>query len=59
MQIWKWVLVLGLIFLITYNPSSRGSKVVNYFTSETLGRNGQFPEVSRKAQKHSDTSDDN
>lgn len=23
MQIWKWLLVIGLLFLITYNPSSR------------------------------------
>lgn len=22
MQIWRWLLVLGLLFLITYNPSS-------------------------------------
>lgn len=23
MQIWKWLLMLGLLFLITYNPSTR------------------------------------
>lgn len=23
MQIWKWLLVIGLVFLITYNPSTR------------------------------------
>jgi len=22
MQIWRWLLLLGLLFLITYNPSS-------------------------------------
>lgn len=23
MQLWKWFLIIGLIFLVTYNPSSR------------------------------------
>ena len=23
MQIWKWLLVIGLLFLVTYNPSTR------------------------------------
>ena len=58
MQIWKWVLVFGILFLITYNPASRGSKVVNYFTSETIGGDGQFPKTPGTAQKHSYTSDD-
>lgn len=59
MQIWKWLIVLGILFLITYNPS-RGSKVVNYFTNDQLGGNGQFPVEKRQrtSQKHSDTSDD-
>ena len=65
MQIWKWLLVLGLIFLISYNPSrGGGSKLVNYFTSDTIGGN-VFPGESRgntafegTAQKYSNSGDD-
>lgn len=62
MQIWKWLLILGLLFLITYNPSrGGGSKLVNYFTNDSIGGNGQFPRDAPQkgeTQKHSNTGDD-
>ena len=60
MQICKWVLLIGLLFLITYQPSQGGGKLMNYFTNESVGGN-EFPErptMSGEAQKHSDTSYD-
>jgi hypothetical protein len=30
MQLWKWAFVIGLLFLITYNPAS-GGNVANFF----------------------------
>lgn len=29
MQIWRWVLLIGLLFLITYDPSTR--TMANFF----------------------------
>jgi hypothetical protein len=55
MQLWHWLLLLGLVFLITYDP--RTGNVVKYFTTplsvevEDASRNG----TSRKAQINSDT----
>jgi len=41
MQLWKWILLVGLVFLIMYNPSQgRESKLVNYFTRDSVGGNG-------------------
>jgi hypothetical protein len=57
---WKWLLLIGLLFLITYQPSRGGGKLMNYFTNESVGGNA-FPErptMSGEAQKYSDTSDD-
>jgi hypothetical protein len=57
---WKWLLLIGLLFLITYQPSRGGGKLMNYFTNESVGGN-EFPErptMSGEAQKHSDTSYD-
>jgi hypothetical protein len=57
---WKWLLLVGLLFLITYQPSRGGGKLMNYFTNESVGGN-EFPErptMSGEAQKHSDTSYD-
>jgi hypothetical protein len=60
MQIWKWLLMLGLLFLITYEPSRGGGKLINFFTNDSVGGNG-FPErptMSGEAQKYSDSGDD-
>jgi len=60
MQIWKWLLLLGLLFLITYQPSRGGGNLVNYFIHGKVGGN-DFPEraaMSGEAQKHSNSSDD-
>jgi hypothetical protein len=49
MQLWHWLLLLGLVFLITYNP--RTGNVVKYFADPiSVESNG-----SRKAQIDSDT----
>jgi hypothetical protein len=41
MQIWKWLLMLGLLFLITYEPSRGGGpKLVNYFIDEESSASG-------------------
>jgi hypothetical protein len=37
MQIWKWVLLLGLLFVITYQPSGKAS---NFFTEPIVVNNG-------------------
>lgn len=60
MQIWKWLLLLGLLFLITYEPSRGGGKLMNFFTNDSVGGN-DFPTraaMSGEAQKYSDSSDD-
>jgi len=61
MQIWKWLLVIGLLFLITYEPSrGGGGKLMNFFTNDTVGGN-EFPTraaMSGEAQKYSDSGDD-
>lgn len=33
-QIWPWVLLLGLVFLISYDPSTRN--LANYFDQEVV-----------------------
>jgi len=57
MQLWQWLLLLGLVFLISYNP--RTGNISKYFGSEILeGRpNGDAPRPSRKAQSNSDPSE--
>jgi hypothetical protein len=55
MQLWKWLLALGLLFMITYEPSRGGGKLMNYFIHGTVDGT---PDVSRETQKYSDSSDD-
>lgn len=47
MQLWKWMLVIGLLFLITYNPSS-GGKVGNFFNDPMVGGNDEFSNRNAK-----------
>ena len=56
MQIWKWLIVLGLIFLITYNPSTR--TLSNYFEPPRV--DGVIPgtEAARETQSYRRPSDD-
>ena len=59
MQIWKWLLVIGLLFLITYNPSTR--TMAKYFDDSRIDRGNVFPvtsQSSRETQSDSGASDD-
>lgn len=58
MQIWKWLLIIGLLFLITYNPSTR--TMAKYFDDPRLDTGNVFPDhkPSREAQSDSGASDD-
>jgi hypothetical protein len=60
MQIWKWLLMIGLLFLITYQPSRDGGKLMNFFTSDSVGGNDfpTRPAMSGEAQKYSNSGDD-
>ena len=51
MQLWHWLLLLGLVFLITYNP--RTGNLGSFFAKEISveDRNG----ASRETQSDSDT----
>lgn len=53
MQLWHWVLLIGLLFLITYNP--RSGNLDDFFDlNVSVEQNG-----SREAQSNSDTSQQN
>ena len=58
MQIWKWLLLFGLLFLITYNPSTR--TMSKYFDESTVETENVYISArpSREAQSHSSPSDD-
>lgn len=43
MQIWRWLLVLGLLFLITYDP--RSGNLAKYYT-EPVVEDGKNPAVT-------------
>jgi len=52
--------MIGLLFLITYQPSRNGEKLINFFTNDSVGGN-EFPAraaMSGEAQKYSNSSDD-
>jgi hypothetical protein len=52
--------MLGLLFLITYEPSRGGGKMMDFFTSDSVGGN-DFPAratMSGEAQKYSNSGDD-
>jgi hypothetical protein len=53
MQIWKWLLLIGLLFLITYNPSTQ--TMSKYFDDPRID---VFTEPKREAQSDSGASDD-
>jgi len=56
MQLWHWLLLLGLVFLITYNP--RTGNLTKYFGSEiSEGRRDGVPRPSRETQSDSDSSE--
>ena len=48
MQLWHWLLLLGLVFLISYNP--RTGNLGNFFTKEIA-----VEDASRATQSDSDT----
>ena len=55
MQLWHWVLLLGLVFLITYSP--RTGNLRDFFDTEVSeGRqNDDTPRPSREAQSNCNT----
>jgi hypothetical protein len=50
MQLWHWLLLLGLVFLISYNP--RTGNLGNFFTREISVEDHN---ASRETQSDSDT----
>ena len=56
MQIWKWLLVLGILFLITYNPSTR--TMSKYFDDPRLDTGNVIP-AEGTPQGDRGSSDDN
>jgi hypothetical protein len=56
MQLWHWLLLLGLVFLITYNP--RTGNITKYFGSEiSERRHDDAQRPPREAQSDSDSSE--
>ncbi len=56
MQIWKWLIIIGILFLITYNPSTR--TMAKYFDDPRLDTGDVFPKPKRETQSNSGASDD-
>ena len=58
MQIWKWLVLIGLLFLITYNPSTRTME--KYFDGSTVETENVYISArpSREAQSDSGPGDD-
>jgi hypothetical protein len=50
MQLWHWLLLLGLVFLITYNP--RTGNLGSFFAKEV---SVEAQNASRETQSDSDT----
>ena len=50
MQLWQWLLLLGLVFLISYNP--RTGNISKYFGQEISEGDVKSPRSSRKAQSN-------
>jgi hypothetical protein len=52
-QVWPWVLLIGLVFLISYDPSTRN--LANYFDQERVetdhGSDGAPQEYSSSRNK--------
>ena len=55
MQLWHWVLLFGLVFLISYSP--RTGNLRDFFDYEISegDRHGDTPRPSRKTQSNSNT----
>ena len=54
MQLWHWVLLIGLLFLITYSP--RTGNLKDFFDPETSeGNHDESPRPSREAQSNRHT----
>jgi hypothetical protein len=45
MQLWPWILLLSLVFLISYDPGTRN--LANYFDSPVVERDGSITEAER------------
>lgn len=57
MQIWRWVLLIGLLFLITYDPSTR--TMANFFEGPMVeGDRHGGPAPTSETQIDSYSSDD-
>lgn len=57
MQIWRWVLLIGLLFLITYDPSTR--TMANFFEGPMVeGDRHGGPASTSETQIDSYSSDD-
>jgi len=58
MQLWKWVLLFGLLFAIMYDPSTR--TMTKFFDDPRVERGNVFPTntPSREAQGDRGPSDD-
>jgi len=55
MQLWKWTLLIGLLFLIMYDPSTR--TMSKYFDDSRLEKGNVFVRT-RETQGDSGSSDD-
>ena len=53
MQLWHWVLLLGLLFLITYSP--RTGNLRDFFDLEISEGDVKSPRPSREAQSNRHT----
>ena len=53
MQLWHWVLLLGLLFLITYSP--RTGNLSDFFDPEISEGDVKSPRSSREAQSNRNT----
>ena len=54
MQLWHWLLLLGLLFMITYNP--RTGNLTKYFGSEVSveGNASRETQSNRNSDEHSE-----
>ena len=53
MQLWHWVLLIGLVFLISYSP--RTGNLKDFFDYEISEGDVKPPRPSRKTQSNSNT----
>ncbi len=53
MQLWHWVLIIGLLFLITYSP--RTGNLRDFFDTEISEGDVKSPRPSRETQSNRNT----